>query len=281
MNQYYFNMLGLRITLRTPYPVTLSERLKPFLSAPHKAADCTIRLELCETLPQPENGDWHGLECYVQKENALQIFHCLKQFAAPFAVTTMAQKGDIHIAVLSGYADYFTGTSGIFNRIGFENLLLQYDGLLLHASLIDHAGNGIAFTGPSGVGKSTQAELWQDCQGAKLLNGDRAALRKEHSGWNAYGSPYAGTSGIYRNESAPLRAIVVLRQAKENHLRKLSGREALTAVWPEISARRDDAAFVAEASKLCAQLLSDVQVYLLECLPEESAVACLKEGLDL
>ncbi len=283
MNQYYLELLGLRVLLQTPAPILISQRLQPFLCPPYtEPADCTIRINNCRELPLPnETGVWHGPECYVHSGDALEIFHCHKPHSAPFAVTQIEKKGDIHITVHPDCADYFSGSSGIFNRIGFENLLLQHHGLLLHASLIEYARKGIAFTGPSGVGKSTQAQLWHSCYGANILNGDRAALRNAEADWIAYGSPYAGTSGIYRNEYTPLAAIVVLRQGKENHLRRLSGPEAMMHIWPEISARRWDAAFVAEATDLCVRLLTDVPVYLLECLPQESAAALLKKGLSL
>lgn len=283
MNQYYLDLVGLRVLLQTPAPIQISERLQPFLSAPYtEPADCTVAILHSRTLPIPKDtGIWHGPECYDHNGEAVEIFHCHEPGGAPFAVTRIEKKGNVQITVHPHCAHYFSGTSGIFNRIGFENLLLQRHGLLLHASLIEYAGSGIVFTGPSGVGKSTQAELWRRCFGATVLNGDRAALRKTENGWMAYGSPYAGTSGIYRNENAPLAAIVVLGQGKENTLRPLSGGEALAAIWPEISARRRDVGFVADATALCAELLTDIPVYHLECLPEESAAALLKKGLSL
>lgn len=280
MNAYYFELLGLRITLNTPVPLTVSPRLQPFLCQPHKTADCEIRVEICHRLPKPE-GIWHGPECYLRQQDKLQTFHCHAPHGAPFAVTCMDSKGNIQIAVDPACADYFSGSSGIFNRIGLENLLLQHSGLLLHASLINYAQKGIVFAGPSGVGKSTQAQLWQTYLGAEILNGDRAALRKTRTGWLSYGSPYAGTSGIYKNECVPLTAIVVLRQGKENRLHPMDVTEAFRCIWPEISLRRWDEAFVSRAMELCGKLLEDVPVYSLECLPDESAVKSLKEGLWL
>ena len=50
-----------------------------------------------------------------------------------------------------------------------------------------YKGKAIAFSGPSGVGKSTQAEIWKQCFQADILNGDRALLRKADQGWKAYG----------------------------------------------------------------------------------------------
>lgn len=281
MNQYNFQMMGLLVCLQAPFPIQISESLRPFLTEENAQADYSIEI-IPGLPPQPtRQGYWHGPEYYENTLEYKRVFHCKTPSSEPFAVTETDSKGNIKITVHPEYADYFSGTSGIFNRIGFENLLLQHSGLLLHASLIEYAGHGIAFTGPSGVGKSTQADLWQRALGANILNGDRSALRKTLSGWTAYGSPYAGTSGIYRNEHTPLRAIVALKQGQKNQLHRLNGAEAMRHIWPEISARRWDEEFVAEATTLCAQLLTEIPVYLLECLPDESAVLLLKEGLSL
>ena len=179
---------------------------------------------------------------------------------------------------MPAYLFWFSGSSGIFNRIGLETLLLQHQGLLLHASLID---KGIAFAGPSGAGKSTQAALWAQYAGAEILNGDRAALRRTEEGWFAYGSPYAGTSGIYRRGCTPLKAIVVPGKGTENSLRRLSSTEAFARIYPEISVQRWDREFTKKAADLCICLLEEIPVYYLECRPGESAVRLLQKGLAL
>lgn len=280
MDRYFLHLFGLRVTLDTQLPLTVSPRLQPFFSQPHRQADCSIRITLCDTLPPPE-GVWVGPDCFLSRDSAMRIFHCYKPRGDAFAVTDMDAAGNVTISALPAYADYFSGSAGIFNCIGLEHMLLRQNGLLLHASLIDHAGHGIAFTGPSGIGKSTQAALWQTHLGAAVLNGDRAALRKTEAGWTAYGSPYAGTSGIYKNESAPLTALVILKQAEENRLRRLPLAQAFPRIWPELSVPRWEETFVARAADLCGALLADVPVYLLECMPEKSAVEVLKKGLQL
>lgn len=281
MKEYYLHLVGLRTLLRTPDDITISARLQPFLCQPFVQTDCTITVRPCSALPAfSESGVWHGAEYYDYHADKMRIFHCSAPKTAAFSVTQI-DKNEITVDVLEAHLPWFEGTSGIFNRIGMETLLLQHSGLLLHASLIEYDKNAIAFTGPSGIGKSTQAELWHRFCGAQVLNGDRAALRKNTSGWTAYGSPYAGTSGIYKNASAPLKAIVVLRQAQENRLRRLSATEALRCVYPELTAHHWDKQFVATAMDLCLDLLETVPVYLLECVPQESAVQRLKEGLNL
>lgn len=282
MNLYYLELVGLRTVLRTPHKITISENLRPFLCAPHKQTDCVIELHSCDQLPAlSENGTWHGPEYYDCHGDALRIFHCSTPKTAAFAVTQLFENGNIHIDVLPAYLSYFTGSAGIFNRIGMETLLLQHQGLLLHASLIKYNGHCIAFAGPSGVGKSTQAGIWKNLFGAKIINGDRSVLRCGAEYWTAFGSPYAGTSGIYRNDSAPLAAIVVLRQAAQNRFQRLSDEEAFRHIYPELSVHHWDKAFVTKALDLCLQLIRQTPVYLLECLPEDSAAILVKEGLGL
>ena len=48
-----------------------------------------------------------------------------------------------------------------FSTAGMHTKLLQRSAVILHASYIDWDGSAILFTGPSGTGKSTQAELWE------------------------------------------------------------------------------------------------------------------------
>lgn len=282
MKNYYFTLAGLRTVLRVPFEITVSESLRPFLCLSHEETDCTIVLRPSAQLPSFSNdGVWRGLEYYDCHQGNLRTFHCNAPQAEAFAVTQHLENGNIEIGVLPDYLSYFTGTAGIFNRIGMETLLLQHHSLLLHASLIKYKGKAIAFAGPSGVGKSTQADIWHNYLGADIINGDRAALRKEGDGWYAYGCPYAGTSGIYKNDSAPLAAIILLGQAEENHLRRLTETEAFRRIYQEFSVHHWQRRFVAKATDLCLQLLAQTPIYLLECRPEESAAELVKKGLCL
>lgn len=275
----YFNLLGLNILLKTPHDIQISDSLLPFQQPACDQSDCVIDLSY-GPLPAPELiGDWHGF-CFYDSDGQ-RIFHSELPGGAHYASVDFQEKGRIQITVNPKFANYFSGTAGIFNRVGFENLMLQHQSFLLHASLIKYAGQGIAFAGSSGVGKSTQADLWATYHQATILNGDRAALRRTETGWMAYGSPFAGTSNIYCNDQAPLRAVVVLEQGNENRLEQLNGAQAMLHLWPEISARRWDRDFTAACSALCTQLIEEIPVYLLTCLPNEDATTLLKKGLSL
>ena len=282
MKTYYLDLVGLRVVLHTPEPITIGDNLRPFLCQPHPMWDFVITVQYRDALPETaEGGIWRGPEYFDYGQGNLRIFHCHVPGGDAFALTCFDETGNVQMDVLPAFAGCVSGSEGILNRIGLETLLLQQDTLLLHASWIIYNGKGIAFAGPSGVGKSTQAQFWQDLMQAKVANGDRAALRKIGQQWLAYGSPYAGTSGIYENLSAPLQAVVLLEQGDRNCLERLSAVQALSGIYPELSIHRWDRNFAEKATDLCLQLLADVPVYRLSCKPEEAAVLLLKKGLLL
>ena len=161
-----------------------------------------------------------------------------------------------------------------------EWLLLQHDAFQLHASVIDWNGRGILFTAPSGTGKSTQARLWQEEEGARIINGDRGILRRVDGAYRVYGSPYAGTSGVYENRWVSVDAVVVLSQGKENRLERLNRVTAFSKLYQQATVAAWDPRFVEEMSELLTDLIMQVPVYHLSCRPDADAVKVLKTELE-
>ena len=121
--------------------------------------------------------------------------------------------------------------------------------------------------------------MWNTLRHYEILNGDRAGIRKGKDGWQAWGLPYAGTSGIYRNESADLRAIVVLRQGCENRIHRLTAGETIRCLYPQTTVHHWSAPFIDDVLDILQAIAFDVPVYLLECLPNEDAVCLLEQTL--
>lgn len=164
--------------------------------------------------------------------------------------------------------------------LAIERLLLYHKAFILHASVVCWQDQGILFSAPSGTGKSTQADLWNRLEGAQIVNGDRGILRYTPQGYRVYGSPYAGTSGVFTNITVPIRAIVVLSQARENSLQRLSPLVAFRKLYSESTALTWDAGFIDQLSGLLLQIVSEVPVYHLACRPDTQAVALLKQVLS-
>ena len=279
MRIYYVSLAGYVVRMQLAKDVIINERLQPFILQMEEGnEDFVLDVCSCQKLPEVTSGGcWRGAEYYVYDECELYIYHASELDKKPFAVTHFREDGNVSLLYLSEYEHYFTGSSGIFNRIGAEQLLLQHNRLMLHASFIKYKEKAILFSAPSGTGKSTQAELWRRTMSAEIINGDRAAVGFKDEEWTAWGMPYAGTSGIYRNESAPIHAIVVLRQAKKNRICRLSDIDAVRYLYPEVTIHQWDAKYVEKVTDLLTKHISVVPVFLLECLPDESAVLVLQE----
>ena len=169
---------------------------------------------------------------------------------------------------------YFWGS------VPLAQLLLPRKAVLMHASHIDVNGSSVLFTAPCGTGKSTQAELWRIHRNAEVVNGDKAGIYFKNGKVFACGVPFCGTSGICKNRNLPLKAIVLLSQGKENSVKRLAGFEALQAVINNIYLD-----FLAPGERqMCIdfviELLEKVNVFSLECTPDERAVEELEKFLD-
>lgn len=168
----------------------------------------------------------------------------------------------------------------LFYVICPEQLLNRRHGFVLHSAFVRWREKGILFSGPSGTGKSTQADLWERFEEAEVLNGDRTAVRKVDSRWRAFGFPFAGSSDIYRNDSAPIAAVVVLQQAQENQISRLGPTEAFSRIYSETTVHPWDRDFLNRLINDLLDFLKQVPVYLLACRPDREAVRLVKERLE-
>lgn len=176
---------------------------------------------------------------------------------------------------------YFPTERQLYYVVCLEQLLNKNHGFILHSSFISWKDNGILFTANSGVGKSTQAELWKTYESADIINGDRSGIRKVNNEWRAYGLPYAGSSDIYRNEFYPVKAIVVLEQAKENKIEKISAGKAFRYLYPQITMHPYDQEFMQRLILDLEDLIANIPIYKLYCLPDKGAVEVLKQEIEV
>ena len=158
--------------------------------------------------------------------------------------------------------------------------ITEAGGFLLHASWVCFRDKAILFTGPSGIGKSTQAALWERYRGAELINGDRAAIFPTAEGAEVRGIPYCGSSGVNKNRTMPLAAVVCLSQAKDNRITRLSGLRAFRFLWEGCSIDLWNQEDISKSTQAVADAVSAIPVFALACTPDERAVQILeKEGI--
>lgn len=289
---YSYSILGLRFLCELPYEIEILKEAAPFLHPLDRGAgtpavdtcgyDFRICLRKAEQLP-PVPGDavFRQGRLYSRQGGDLVMHMLLTREKPPYACAIhRAGERRVDCLYLAGNERYLRYSRQLSDLIGMETVFLQFQSLMLHASFIRWNGQGILFTAPSGTGKSTQAELWERYEGAEIINGDRAGLRAVDGRWWSYGLPYAGSSGIYRNESAPVSAIIVLAQAKENRLSRVRPAQAVRRLYPETTIHRWDPVFTGQALELLLRLTSEVPIYLLECRPDRGAVELVKNELE-
>lgn len=172
------------------------------------------------------------------------------------------------------------GTHTVLSALAAEHLIVQAGGVVFHCSYIEHNGKAILFTAPSETGKSTQADLWNKYREARIINGDRAAIRNVDGKIYACGIPFAGSSKYCFNKTLPLEAIVYLAQAPITSIRKMRGYEAFSKIWEGISVNTWDKEDMEKVSTLVQQVAERIPVYYMPCTPDENAVIALEKALE-
>ena len=197
-----------------------------------------------------------------------------------YAVSSQEGVNQYHVWFVPEVAEMLDQDTVYLAAFSLEKQAIKDHSMILHSAYMCYEDTAVLFSAPSETGKSTQAELWRRHGGAEILNGDRAGLMPCGSGWDSWGLPCAGSSGIYRNERAPLKIIAVLRQGPENRVAQLRPARAFAALLPEITVHRWDRDFTQRASEALERLVTQVPAYILECRPDRGAVEALRAVLD-
>ena len=163
--------------------------------------------------------------------------------------------------------------------IGAAHLFLQKDAFVLHASYIVRAGKALLFSAPSGTGKSTQANLWHNCRGCEIINGDRVIVSCENGQFYASGAYVAGSSGIYRNVTAPLGHIILIEQAKSCVVKNIPAVKKLQRLLCECSFDQHDLSQYNIMMELVSDLITKVPVFGYGCTKDPEAVEVLEKYL--
>jgi hypothetical protein len=102
------------------------------------------------------------------------------------------------------------------DQILLARVLADREGCYIHASGVVLDGKGLLFVGHSDAGKSTMVMMLKDK--AKILCDDRIIVRRWPKGFKIHGTWSHGDVPDVSADSAPLKAILFLKQDRENRL---------------------------------------------------------------
>ena len=274
-----YSICGRELRIKAPFFPANSENWEKFLVESAKS-DITVECKVSEKLPEI-NGEWSRKDlcdyCIVEDVLYKRIYMGYADGAVIRTARNDFSKKEITFAESSFKT--LMDERYIWSTIGLAESLLFLDSLLMHASYIEADGEAILFTAPCGTGKSTQAELWRKHTGATIINGDKAGVSYIDGKFYACGVPFCGTSGICENKTLPLKAIVELGQSKQNTVTRLTGIGGLQAVLSNTYIDMHTPGVPVKCVELINRILSSVNVYHLDCTPDEKAVEILKSAL--
>ncbi len=115
------------------------------------------------------------------------------------------------------------GDLSIFVRTSLALQAFAQRGILFHAAGVVRRGQGYAFFGLSGSGKTTATYNSPD---SVVLNDDLILVRPGASGWEMWATPF-GENRSPGQDTAPLRALFRLIQAPRDRIERLSPGSAL------------------------------------------------------
>ena len=159
--------------------------------------------------------------------------------------------------------------------------LAQKQGLIIHSSTILWNGQGVMFSAPSGIGKSTHTHLWKQLYDTPILDGDATACRMVNGVPIVYGLPWCGTSGEFINKNVTLGAIVFLQQAKENSIEKLDLQETIIRLAARCFLLPWNNELMNQFLDTVQEIAESTDCYLLNCLPDSDAVELVKKCLEM
>lgn len=186
---------------------------------------------------------------------------------------------------------YFLGFSQVFSDDYIESLtlydsfcgkILAYDAAAFHAALISFDGEGIAFSAPSGTGKTTHIKLWKQVYGdrVKIINGDKPVFTYRNREMLASGMPWCGKEGWNLNETVALRAVCFIDRAEKNSIELMSDNgQKMHRLFGQLMMPDDEGAQMIQYLDFANKLINTVPFYLLRCNMSLDAVSTAHDGI--
>lgn len=146
------------------------------------------------------------------------------------------------------------------------------DAMLLHGSVIDCGGKGIAFLARSGVGKTTHTMLWKQVYGeqVRIINGDKPIIRFFGDVPYAYGTPWAGKENLQINDRVQLTDLCFIERSLDNSVSRADPTDYLGAVMQQVLHPSESVAAF-KTLELLDRLLSVCDVWVIKCNVSEDA----------
>lgn len=156
-----------------------------------------------------------------------------------------------------------------------------FNRMLMHSVVIEADGRGYAFAAKSGVGKTTHMRMWLEAFGdsVTVINGDKPIYAFENGKITAYGTPWCGKEGYQKNRGTELRAICLIKRAKQNKIVPVKAKDAANQMFGQILIPKNEEEAI-KTLDMCSELLEKIPVYEMHCNISKEAAIVAKTVLD-
>lgn len=283
-----FNIGEFFFEIQMPVNMSLPENMKLF-EQNKKNSDYVYEIKVCDELSSlmKNYSDIHSIMKVIERERMhiwiTDIGECRLLYIpgsqSPYAMIWEETNNITKINVAKNILPMMIYDTFFVSLLNLEKRMIERKALILHCAYICYNQKAVLFSAPSGVGKSTQADLWGKYRETKTINGDKALLLRENGIWYAYGWPVCGSSEICFNEKYPIGSIVMLYQAAQDDIKKLEGLAAVRQLFAQVTVNMWSSQYISKVMDQLENLISEVPIYSLGCTMTENAVTCLEKVL--
>lgn len=267
MTIYDLKIAGTRIRVPASREICFPERFYPFLTPVQGNADITM--EVCFE---------YGAQLYSQHDHICRITKA-QDGEDIIRVTPAGKPNTYRLGIPEKMEKSVIQNGNWLLFMALEQMLLPFHRVILHASAVIHKGKAYVFTAPSGTGKSTQADIWHREFGAEIINGDKVILAVEDDTVTAWGSPAAGSSGIYKNIGAPVAAIILLERGSHNKISSANDSHGYLQIYSGLVKKPGDPEFNQKLLTYIEDIMKTIPILKLSCLPNREAAQCVLDWM--
>jgi len=165
-------------------------------------------------------------------------------------------------------------------RLPFLYLAQKHNMVALHSVSVLYKSKAWLFSGSSGTGKSTHADLWQRYLEAPTINGDLNLMAYEDGYPVIHGIPWCGTSEIFDTKTYDLGGIVLLKQAPSDYIKELTEDEKILLITQRLISPNWTVELFNTNLSFAEQLVNHILCCRLYCTKEQTALETMHKHID-
>ncbi len=267
----------------------LEHRLSAYLETDtHTMPDIIVTFKYNEDIKVPAGKDFRRLDTWYWIDRGEEGYSAIKQNSR---TQLTLNRMDFDKSCKNITIEYFD-INGMYTDITTDRMLHLILGeaiafcqtvrgnMVLHSAAASYKGQAMLFSAPSETGKSTHTSLWKKyyTDDVVLFNDDTPIILPEGDGLLACGTPWSGKTEINENMYFPLKAIVFLKQGKENSIRPLTTIETVVRLLNETKKPVFED-LMDKHMEIINNIISKTPVYELTCNISKEAVDLVKDTI--